>query len=146
LDSRLKTLGSNSSFPAGDYQQIRLLLADNSSSSAAFPSNACATLGNVFNCVVDSSKNTSELLLSSQANTGLKIPPGQVVGGPIHVAAGQSVDINVDFNACASTNDERAGDHSRHRHICAGTSRRRLDGFSNRLTKILSEARKLATP
>ena len=88
----LKTLGSNSSLPAGDYQKIRLLLADNSSSSAAFPSNACATLGNVFNCVVDSSKNTSELLLSSQANTGLKIPPGQVVGGPIHIPGGTDVD------------------------------------------------------
>src|SRR6202008_3955306 len=40
----LKTLGSNTSLPAGDYQQIRLLLADNSSSIAAFPSNACASL------------------------------------------------------------------------------------------------------
>jgi len=43
-----------------------------------------------------------ELVLSSQDNTGLKIPPGQIVGGPITVAAGQSVDLNIDFNACAS--------------------------------------------
>ena len=99
----LKTLGSNTSLPAGDYQQIRLLLVpDNPGSSAGTSPNACASLGQVFNCVVDANKNTSELQLSSQANTGLKIPPGQVVGGPIHVAAGQSVDINVDFNACTS--------------------------------------------
>ncbi len=98
----LKTLGSNASLPAGDYQQIRLLLADNSNSTASLPSNACASLGQVFNCVVDNKSNTSELQLSSQANTGLKIPPGQVVGGPIHVSAGQTVDINIDFNACAS--------------------------------------------
>src|SRR5216683_3345239 len=92
----LKQLGSNSSLPAGDYQQIRLLLvADNSGSSAVLSSNACSTLGNVFNCIVDKS-STSELLLSSQANTGLKIPPGQVVGGPIHVADSQTVDINID--------------------------------------------------
>jgi hypothetical protein len=107
----LKQLGSNTSLPAGDYQQIRLLLVANNSSSSAVPStNACATLGQVFNCVVDTDTNsTSELQLSSQANTGLKIPPGQVVGGPIHVAAGQSVDINVDFNACASIIQEGNG-------------------------------------
>jgi hypothetical protein len=42
------------------------------------------------------------LNLSSQANTGLKIPPGQIVGGPIRVADGQHVDVNIDFNACGS--------------------------------------------
>jgi hypothetical protein len=126
----LKTLGSNSSLPAGDYQQIRLLLADNSSSSAAFPSNACATLGNVFNCVVDSGKNTSELLLSSQANTGLKIPPGQVVGGPIHVAAGQSVDINVDFNACASIIQEGNGKFRLKPTLTAGVVSTNTTGIS----------------
>lgn len=98
----LQQLGS-ASLPAGDYQQIRLLLVPNSASATATPAtNACASLGHVYNCVVDSKNNASALQLSSQANTGLKIPPGQVVGGPIHVAAGQSVDINVDFNACAS--------------------------------------------
>jgi hypothetical protein len=106
----LKQLGSNTSLPAGDYQQIRLLLvADNSGSSAVLSSNACATLGQVFNCVEDINKNFSELQLSSQSNTGLKIPPGQVVGGPIHVVEGQSVDINVDFNACASIIQEGNG-------------------------------------
>ncbi len=106
----LKQLGSNTSLPAGDYQQIRLLLVANNSSSSAVPaSNACATLGPVFNCVVDSNNNSSELQLSSQANTGLKIPPGQVVGGPIHVGDGQTVGINIDFNACASIIQEGNG-------------------------------------
>lgn len=59
--------------------------------------------------MVDSNNNMSELLLSSEANTGLKIPPGQVVGGPIHVAAGQAADINIDFNACASIIQESNG-------------------------------------
>lgn len=106
----LKTLGSNTALPAGDYQQIRLLLlGDNPGSGAVPATNACATLGQVFNCVVGSQNNVSELQLSSQANTGLKIPPGQVVGGPIHVGAGQSVDINIDFNACASIIQEGNG-------------------------------------
>jgi hypothetical protein len=106
----LKVLGSNTSLPAGDYQQIRLLLvSDNSSSSAVPASNACATLGRVFNCVVESNNNILGLQLSSQANTGLKIAPGQVVGGPIHVVEGQSVDINIDFNACTSIIHEGNG-------------------------------------
>ena len=96
----LAQLGS-ASLPVGSYQQIRLLLVSNSASGSGTPStNACA--GNGFNCVVLSDGTIHELELSSQANTGLKIPPGQIVGGPIQVAAGQSVDLNIDFNACAS--------------------------------------------
>jgi uncharacterized protein DUF4382/carboxypeptidase family protein len=106
----LKQLGSNTSLAAGDYQQIRLLLVGDNPGSGAVPAtNACAALGQVFNCVVTSNNDTSELLLSSEANTGLKIPPGQVVGGPIHVGDGQTVDINVDFNACASIIEEGNG-------------------------------------
>lgn len=99
----LAQLGSNS-LPVGTYQQIRLMLLDNSpASGAALPSgnNPCA--GNGYNCVVLSDDNSvHELDLSSQAQTGLKIPPGQILGGPITVSAGQSVDLNIDFNACAS--------------------------------------------
>lgn len=97
----LAQLGS-ASLPAGTYQQIRLLLVANSpAASATTPQqNACA--GNGFNCVELSDGSFHELQLSSQDNTGLKIPPGQIVGGPLTVAAGQSVDLNIDFNACAS--------------------------------------------
>jgi len=97
----LAQLGS-ASLPVGTYQQIRLILLANSpASGAAVPaSNACTANG--FNCVVLSDNSIHELKLSSEANTGLKIPPGQIVGGPITVGAGQSVDLNIDFNACAS--------------------------------------------
>jgi hypothetical protein len=129
----LKQLGSNTSLPAGDYQQIRLLLVDNSSPSASPSSNACATLGQVFNCVVTSNNHTSELQLSSQANTGLKIPPGQVVGGPIHVAAGQSVDINVDFNACASIIQEGNGKFRLKPTLTAGVVSTNTTGISGQV-------------
>jgi hypothetical protein len=97
----LAQLGS-ASLPVGSYQQIRLLLVSNSPAAGApVPSpNACA--GNGFNCVFLDDGTIHELLLSSPDNTGLKIPPGQILGGPIQVAAGQSVDLNIDFNACAS--------------------------------------------
>jgi hypothetical protein len=61
-----------------------------------------------------------ELELSSQANTGLKIPPGQIVGGPIQVAAGQSVDLNIDFNACASIVQEGNGQYRLKPTLTAG--------------------------
>jgi hypothetical protein len=104
----LAQLGS-ASLPVGTYQQIRLLLVSNSPAAGdATPSeNACA--GNGFNCVVLSDSSIHQLELSSQDNTGLKIPPGQIVGGPITVAAGQSVDLNIDFNACASIVQEGNG-------------------------------------
>src|SRR6266699_3332003 len=83
----LAELGS-ASLPVGNLQQIRLVLLSNSpAAGAAVPSpNACA--GHGFNCVVDSN-GIHELVLSSEAETGLKIPPGQIMGGPIQVSAGQ---------------------------------------------------------
>lgn len=104
----LAQLGS-ASLSVGALQQIRLLLLSNTpAAGVAVPSpNACA--GNGFNCVVLDDGSIHELVLSSQANTGLKIPPGQIVGGPIQVMAGQSMDLNIDFNACASIVQEGNG-------------------------------------
>jgi len=104
----LTQLGSNAALPVGTYQQIRLLLVPNDGSGGATPStNACGSNG--FNCVVLHDGTVAELELSSQANTGLKIPPGQIAGGPITVSAGQDVDLNIDFNACASIVQEGNG-------------------------------------
>jgi hypothetical protein len=104
----LAQLGS-ASLPVGSYQQIRLLLVSNSpAAGSGLPANnACASNG--YNCVVLDDTTIHELQLSSQDNTGLKIPPGQIVGGPINVTAGQSVDLNIDFNACASIVEEGNG-------------------------------------
>lgn len=96
----LAQLGS-AQLPAGDYQQIRLILLANAATSMPPSPNACSSLGNVFNCAQNSG-GLHELKLASEAQTGLKVPPGQMMGGPLHVAAGQSVDLNIDFDACAS--------------------------------------------
>ena len=40
--------------------------------------------------------------MSSEAQTGLKIPPGQIAGGGVTITAGESADLIIDFDACAS--------------------------------------------
>jgi hypothetical protein len=93
----LKMLGSNEIQP-GTYQQIRILLADN---SASVSGNQC---GSSANCVVLSADplNPRPLQISSESKTGIKIPSGQIAGGQFAVAAGESRDLDLDFNACAS--------------------------------------------
>jgi hypothetical protein len=105
----LATLGSNSALPAGTYQAIRVLLVANSGAAGPLPTtNACAGQG--FNCVVLHDGSVHELQLSSDSNTGLKIPPGRMFGG-ISVGVGQDVDLNVNFNACASIVLEASGQY-----------------------------------
>jgi len=133
----LELLGSTS-LPAGDYQQIRLILLANAAPSGPAPSNAKNACfndlgGDVFNCVVDSNKVTHTLNLSSEANTGLKIPPGQIMGGPIHVAAGQSVDLNIDFNTCASIHMEGNGDFRLKPALTAGVVNANMTGISGQI-------------
>jgi len=134
----LAQLGS-ASLPVGSYQQIRLLLVSNSASGSGTPStNACA--GNGFNCVVLSDGTFHELELSSQANTGLKIPPGQIVGGPIQVAAGQSIDLNIDFNACASIVQEGNGNFRLKPTLTAGQISTNNSGIGGQAVDAITKA------
>ena len=95
----LATLGSTTQLQPGDYQQIRLILEDNSS-PALVANNQCG--GNAANCVVLNDGSVHTLQLSSEAQTGIKIPSGQIAGGKFTVAAGQTKDLNLDFSTCAS--------------------------------------------
>jgi hypothetical protein len=96
----LATLGSNQALTAGSYQQIRVFLADNATSTQP-ANNKC---GKDANCVVLTSdpSTTHTLQLSSEAQTGIKIPSGQIGGGGVTATAGASQDLNIDFDACAS--------------------------------------------
>ena len=127
----LQRLGS-ASLPPGDYQQIRLILLANAATSMAPSPNACAQLGNVFNCVKNSS-GLHTLDLSSEATTGLKIPPGQIMGGPLHVAADQSVDLNIDFNTCASLVAEPNGNFRLKPTLTAGVVSPNMTGISGQI-------------
>jgi Domain of unknown function (DUF4382) len=135
----LAQLGS-ASLPAGSYQQIRLLLVSNApAAGAAVPStNACA--GNGYNCVVLQDTTIHELDLSSEANTGLKIPPGQIVGGPLQVTAGQSVDLNIDFNACASIVQEGNGKFRLKPTLTAGQVSANNTGISGKVVDSVTSA------
>jgi len=94
----LATLGSNG-VPAGSYQQLRVILADN---SVSVPGNKCGTFANCLMLTSDLTNTPQALQLSSETKTGIKIPSGQIAGGKFVVAAGDSKDLNIDFNACAS--------------------------------------------
>jgi len=134
----LAQLGS-ASLPAGSYQQIRLLLVSNTTAASAGPStNACA--GSGFNCVVLEDSTVHELQLSSEANTGLKIPPGQIVGGPLQVTAGQSVDLNIDFNACASIVAEGNGKFRLKPTLTAGQVSANNSGITGKVVDSVSKA------
>ncbi|QNI38387.1 DUF4382 domain-containing protein [Edaphobacter sp. 4G125] len=93
----LATLGDVQQLQAGNYQQIRLILADNNTTIANSP------CGNSANCVILASDNSVHTLqLSSETKTGLKIPSGQIASGGFNVTAGQTKDLNIDFDTCAS--------------------------------------------
>jgi hypothetical protein len=135
----LAQLGS-ASLPVGSYQQVRLLLVSNSpdAGSSIPANNACA--GNGYNCVVLDDTTIHELQLSSQANTGLKIPPGQIVGGPLQVTAGQSVDLNIDFNACASVVQEGNGKFRLKPTLTAGQVSANNTGISGQVLDSITKA------
>jgi hypothetical protein len=135
----LAQLGS-ASLPVGSYQQIRLLLVSNTpgASDAVPMTNACA--GNGYNCVVLSDSSIHELDLSSQSNTGLKIPPGQIVGGPMQVTAGQSVDLNIDFNACASIVQEGNGQFRLKPVLTAGQVSPNNSGIGGQIVDSVTQA------
>jgi hypothetical protein len=94
----LAMLGSAGIEP-GHYQQIRVILGANNVSVA---NNKC---GNMANCVTltnDPLSTPMALQLSSESQTGIKIPSGQLAGGEFVIGSGETKDLNIDFNACAS--------------------------------------------
>lgn len=95
----LAMLGSQTELQAGTYQQIRVYLASTGPNKSS--GNPC--VGNVANCVVLASDNSVHPLdLSSESQTGIKIPSGQLAGGNFTIGAGEVKDLNLDFDACAS--------------------------------------------
>ncbi len=103
----LATLGDALQLQAGTYQQIRLILASNSTSVT---NNNCTGAAN---CVVlssDPSKNYP-LLLSSEAQTGIKIPAAQMASGGLTIAAGKTEDLDINFLTCESIVREGNGQY-----------------------------------
>jgi hypothetical protein len=105
----LAQLGTNVSIAPGTYQQVRIFLLDNTQTQVLGSNNQCGTTNGV-NCVVlNSDGSTHQLNLSSEATTGIKLTGGQISGGSFTVSAGQSANLNLDFNACASVVQQSDG-------------------------------------
>ncbi len=99
----LATLGSNSAIDPGTYQQIRIFLAENTVSNAnKVVGNKCAS--DAVSCVILASDqaNPRTLQLSSEAITGIKIPSGQIAGGRFTIADGETKDLDINIDSCAS--------------------------------------------
>jgi hypothetical protein len=101
----LATLGAVQELQPGNYQQIRVILADNLTGGSG-AANACATTAN---CVVLNDGSSYPLELSSESKTGIKIPLGQIANGGFNVAAGQTKDLDIDFDTCVSIVQEGNG-------------------------------------
>ncbi len=99
----LATLGDSLEVQAGNYQQLRLILGTNSSTTVS-GSNQCNVAGglNAVNCLETSDGNWHALKTPSAQQTGLKIPASQLAGGSLNVPAGQTVDLMIDFRTCES--------------------------------------------
>lgn len=94
----LAMLGQGKQLAAGTYQQIRVYLAPDSA-AGQITNNSCGN--GVANCVVVGGV-ARPLLLSSETQAGIKIPAGQLAGGQFKVATGETKDLVIDFDACAS--------------------------------------------
>lgn len=103
----LASLGDSQQLQAGTYQQIRVILA---ADSTGLSSNACGN-GSA-NCIQLSSDSSFHTLnLSSEAQTGIKIPASQIAGGGLTVKAGQTTDLDIDFLTCQSIVQEGNGQY-----------------------------------
>jgi len=103
----LASLGDAEQLQAGTYQQIRIILA---SDSTGIKSNACGN--GAANCVQlskDSSFHT--LNLSSEDQTGIKIPASHIASGGLTVQAGKTTDLDIDFQTCQSILKEGNGQY-----------------------------------
>ena len=129
----LANLGSASGLPPGNYQQIRLhLLSNNPGSGVAVPAvNNCGAAG--YNCVVTTGDVAHMLQLSSQDQTGIKIPPGSIAGGGISIEAGQTANINIDFSACASVIRQGNGQYRLKPTLHAGEVSLATDSINGRV-------------
>ena len=103
----LASLGDAQQLQAGTYQQIRIILA---SDSTSITSNACGN-GSA-NCVQLSNDSSFHTLnLSSEAQTGIKIPASQIAGGGLTLKPGQTTDLDIDFQTCQSIVQEGNGQY-----------------------------------
>jgi hypothetical protein len=95
----LASLGDSLELQAGTYQQIRVILAPN---TATISNNVCGSSANCVMLTSDASSTPHPLLLSSEAQTGIKIPGSQISSGGFKIAAGETKELDINFLTCES--------------------------------------------
>jgi len=106
----LANMGDSLQLQAGNYQQIRVILSTTVPAGQGKGLGGTDACGSQANCVVLADNSIHTLLLSSEAKTGLKIPSGQIANGGFNIAAGQTKDLDIDFDTCDSIVIEGNGD------------------------------------
>jgi hypothetical protein len=107
----LANMGDSLQLQAGNYQQIRVILSTTVPAGQGKGNGGTDACGSQANCVVLADNSIHTLLLSSEAKTGLKIPSGQIANGGFNIAAGQTKDLDIDFDTCDSIVQEANGDY-----------------------------------
>jgi hypothetical protein len=107
----LANMGDSLQLQAGNYQQIRVILSTTVPAGQGKGIGGTDACGSQANCVVLADNSIHTLLLSSEAKTGLKIPSGQIANGGFNIAAGQTKDLDIDFDTCDSIVQEGNGDY-----------------------------------
>jgi hypothetical protein len=107
----LANMGDSLQLQAGNYQQIRVILSTTVPAGQGKGIGGADACGSQANCVVLADNSIHTLLLSSEAKTGLKIPSGQIANGGFNIAAGQTKDLDIDFDTCDSIVIEGNGDY-----------------------------------
>lgn len=96
---QLPTLATNTSVAAGQFAQLRLLLASDGQ-AAQIAGNHC---GGAANCVqLASNGSIQPIQVSAESTSGLPMSAATLLGGPVTVTAGQTQNVNIAFDACAS--------------------------------------------
>lgn len=106
----LGTLEDAQQLQAGNYQQLRVVLA--AVPAVSSKSTGDPVCGSAANCVVLNNGSMFPLNLSSEAQTGIKITSGQIANGGFSVGAGEAKDLDIDFDTCASIVDDGEGNFS----------------------------------
>lgn len=101
----LANLGDTLELQAGTYQQIRLKLAPNSGTVYTSKCNGAN------NCVVLDDNSVHTLNLSSEAQTGIKIPAANIASGGFTVQGNKTEDLDINFLTCESIVHEGNGQY-----------------------------------
>lgn len=98
-DCLLGSLGVGQQLAAGNYQQIRVVLAPDADASKV-SHNACGA--SYANCAVRTDNSLRDIHLSAETTTGIEIPVSQIANGSLSINAGEQPAIDINFETCSS--------------------------------------------